>query len=159
MIGTHRRRNAQRLEQVRRVRDRWLKRETVVASSDGSSHDIFPVAISRAEGEALRDNVVRQGAVRTVEIGLGYGISALYACEGLLICGHSDPRHVVLDPHQSTRFAGCGLQVIDEAGLSDLVEFHPQESQVGLPRFWSRGACSISRSWTATTGSMAFSST
>jgi hypothetical protein len=35
-----------------------------------------------AEGEALREWVVRERATRTIEIGLGYGISALFICEG-----------------------------------------------------------------------------
>jgi predicted O-methyltransferase YrrM len=29
----------------------------------------------------------------------------------------------------------CGLQLLDEAGLTGLVEFHSEESQIALPRF------------------------
>ena len=69
------------------------------------------------------------------EIGLGYGISALYVCEGLL--GNADPaaRHVALDPYQATRFANCGLQFLEEAGVAGMVEHHAEVSEIALPRF------------------------
>ena len=103
-------------------------------------HKLFPVAIGAAEGEALREWVKREGAIRTVEVGFGYGLSTLFISEGLLANGHADVRHVVMDPHQSsTRLAGCGLQLIDEAGLRDLIEFYPEESQVVLPRLLAEG--------------------
>lgn len=100
---------------------------------------VFPIAVSAAEGEELREWVVREGATRTIEIGLGYGISALFVCEGLLANDDAAARHVAVDPYQATRFANCGLQVLDEAGLTELVEFHAEESQTALPRLLSEG--------------------
>jgi predicted O-methyltransferase YrrM len=44
-----------------------------------------------------------------------------------------------MDPHQATRFAGCGLQVLDEAGVAGLVEHDEEESQLTLPRLVSNG--------------------
>jgi predicted O-methyltransferase YrrM len=111
----------------------------VLARSDGTVHRLFPVAASPAEGEALREWVSREGATQTIEIGLGYGISALFVCEGLLENGDAAARHVVVDPHQATRFGGCGLQVLEEAGVAPLVEYHAEESQIALPRFLSEG--------------------
>ena len=70
------------LGQVRQVIERLVDDGTVVARSDGTVHDLFPVAVGAAEGEALREWVVRERAARTIEIGLGYGISALFICEG-----------------------------------------------------------------------------
>ena len=106
-----------------------------IARSDGTHHSLFPVAVYAAEGEALRDWVLQEGVGRTIEIGLGYGISALYICEGLL--GNADPamHHVAVDPHQATRFSDCGLQFLDEAGVAKVVEHHAEESQIALPRF------------------------
>ena len=112
---------------------------TAVARSDGTLHRLFPVAVDAAEGEALREWVVREDATRTIEVGLGYGIAALYICDGLLANGRDGARHVAVDPHQATRFAGCGLQFLEEAGLADLVEHHAEESQLVLPRFVSEG--------------------
>ena len=97
------------------------------------------MAASAAEGEDLRDWVVRESAGRTIEIGLGYGMSALFICEGLIAVGHAAPTHVVIDPHQATRFANLGLQFLGEAGVADLVEHHPEESQIVLPRLLGAG--------------------
>jgi len=121
------------LRQVRHVIERLVRDGTVLARSDGTVHRLFPVAASPAEGEALREWVSREGATQTIEIGLGYGISALFVCEGLLENGDAAARHVVVDPHQATRFGGCGLQVLEEAGVTPLVEYHAEESQIALP--------------------------
>jgi predicted O-methyltransferase YrrM len=93
--------------------------------------------VAAVEGEALRDWVIRENATRTVEVGLGYGISALFICEGLLMNSHPGARHVVIDPNQSTRFANCGLQFIDDAGVSELIDHHNEQSQIVLPRLQS----------------------
>jgi predicted O-methyltransferase YrrM len=123
---------------VRRVRiviERLVRDGTAVARSDGSCHDLFPIAITAAEGEALRSWVIREGATRTIEIGLGFGLSALFIGEALLSAGDASARHVALDPYQTTSFADCGLQHLEEAGLAELVELHAEESQIVLPRF------------------------
>jgi predicted O-methyltransferase YrrM len=125
--------------QVRQVIERLLADGTVVARSDGTVHRLFPVAVGAAEGEALREWVVREGAARTIEIGLGYGISALFICEGLLSGGRVAASHVVVDPYQATRFGDCGLQVLEEADVASLVEHHAAESQIALPRLLNEG--------------------
>jgi hypothetical protein len=85
---------------------------TAEARSDGTVHRLFPVAVGAAEGVAIRSRVIREAAARTIEVGLGYGVSALFVCEGLLTNGAPDARHVVIDPNQDTRFASCGLQLM-----------------------------------------------
>jgi predicted O-methyltransferase YrrM len=125
--------------QVRDVIERLVRDGTAVARSDGSVHNLFPIAITAAEGDALRSWVTREGATRTIEVGLGYGLSALFIGEALVSGGDSSARHVALDPNQETSFADCGLQFLEEAGLGELVEFHAEESQVALPRFVAEG--------------------
>ena len=127
------------MQRVREVIERLVRDGTAVARSDGSVHTLFPVAATAGEGDALRELVVREHATRTIEIGLGYGVSALFVCEGLLANGSATAHHVVIDPHQATRFAGCGLQFLDEAGVMAMVEHHAEESQIVLPRFLSEG--------------------
>ncbi len=125
------------LQQVRLIIDRLISDGKMVASLDGSIHDIFPVAASAAEGEALRAWVIKEKAVHTIEIGLAYGISALYICEGLLTNRNKKARHTILDPYQATGFKNCGLQILEEAGVAHLVEYYAEESQIVLPRFVS----------------------
>ena len=131
--------NGAALQKLRDVIDRLVRDGKAVARSDGTLHTLFPVAASAAEGEALRRWVNDEGATHTIEVGLGYGISALFICEGLLANGGAGAQHVVIDPHQDTRFANCALQFLDDAGIADLVEFHAVESQVVLPRLLAEG--------------------
>jgi predicted O-methyltransferase YrrM len=84
---------------------------------------------------AARRGPAYRTAAHTLEIGFGYGISALFICDGLLANADADARHVVLDPNQSTRFGGCGLQLADEAGIAEMLEFHEEASEIALPRF------------------------
>ena len=124
------------LKRVRSVIDRITSDGKATARSDNSVHDIFPVAVDIAEGKALRDWVIKEKAVHTIEIGLAYGVSALYICEGLLTNGDQKARHLALDPHQSN-FKKLGLQFLEEAGVAHLVEHLAEESQIALPRFLS----------------------
>jgi len=123
---------------VRRVRAviESLDREgATTVETGGATHDFRTVTVSTGEAEALRRWVVRENAVHTLEIGLAFGYSALHICEGLLLNGAPDPRHVVLDPFQATAYADRGLGILAEAGLVPLTEFHPEPSQLALPRF------------------------
>jgi predicted O-methyltransferase YrrM len=127
------------VQQVRAVIDRLVRDGTTVADADGSTHTIFPIAISADEGEVLRKWVVQEGAIHTIEIGLAYGISALHICEGLVANGDANARHVVIDPFQTSRFAGCGLQALAEAGLASMIEHHAAKSHFVLPQLLSDG--------------------
>jgi predicted O-methyltransferase YrrM len=126
-------------ERVRATIDRLMRAGSIVADSDGSTHDVRAVSISPGEGEALSRWVLREHATRTIEIGLAYGLSTLYICDGLLRSGRPDARHLALDPFQSTRFANCGLQALREAGVTSLVEHHAAISQIALPAFLEQG--------------------
>ena len=131
--------NAGRVQRVRRVIERLVHDGSVVSRADGTQHSVFPVAVSPDEGGALQGWVSREGAVQTIEVGLGYGVSALHICEGLLLNGDPAARHVVLDPSQATRFADCGLQVLEDAGVREHVEHHVEFSEIALPEFLKEG--------------------
>jgi predicted O-methyltransferase YrrM len=126
------------VERIQVVLDRSLGEGSVVSRLDGSIHDVYPVAIGRAEGEALAGFVQRERATDTIEIGLGYGISTLFICRALVTAGEH-VHHVALDPNQSARFANCALQVLEDAGVSDIAEHVPEPSEVALPRFLEQG--------------------
>lgn len=125
--------------QVRAVISRLVQGGVVVAEANGETHAINPVAISAEEGEVLRAWVVREGAAHTIEIGLGYALSALYVCEGLVANGAADARHVAIDPFQSRRFAHVGLQLLREAGVAPMIEHLAEPSHVALPLLLSAG--------------------
>jgi predicted O-methyltransferase YrrM len=132
------------IETLRSVREQLFREGTVTARRDGRSRDLFPIAIGEREGRALLAWVRNEGAARTLETGLGFAISTLFICEGLLANGGG--KHVASDPFQfeglpshRTTYAGVGLQTLEDAGVRDLVEFHPEESQITLPRLLADG--------------------
>ncbi len=119
---------------IRSVIERLMAEGSMIARADGSTRDVRKVSITAGEGEALARWVLRENATRTIEIGLAYGVSALHICRALVESGASEARHVVLDPFQAG-FGDCGLQVLEEAGVRSLVEFHAEMSQIALPKF------------------------
>lgn len=121
------------------VTERVVATGSVVSLRSGHKHDIFPVAIPAVEGAALRDLVATEGARQTIEVGLGYGISGLFIVAGLLAGGDREVRHTVIDPHQSTRFDDVGIQLLEEAGVIEIVELHAAPSELVLPQLLERG--------------------
>lgn len=95
--------------------------------------ELAPVVIGPVEGAALRDWVRREGARRTLETGLGYAVSTLFVCEGLLANG-GDVSHVAIDPQLPNSHVDAGLHTLEQAGVRELVEFHAEGSEVVLPR-------------------------
>lgn len=122
---------------VRRVIDRLTAGTDANEPAQNPEWDRFrTVSIPQAEAEAIRDWVTHENAANTIEVGLAFGYSALHICEGLLINGGPDPRHVVIDPNQtaSSGYASQGLHVLEEAECSGLIEFHDGRSQIVLPQ-------------------------
>jgi predicted O-methyltransferase YrrM len=110
-----------------------LVRAGVATGPDGEVHDLFPVAIPQAEGRALERVVDEARATNTIETGLGYGMSTLYLCAGLLAGGRPAVRHVAIDPYQHGRFADLGLAALARAGVEDMVEHLARPSEIVLP--------------------------
>jgi predicted O-methyltransferase YrrM len=58
----------------------------------------------------------------TLEVGLAFGVSALYILD--VLANQPESRHIVIDPCQydSDLWNGCGLRNIEKAGFQELVE-------------------------------------
>jgi len=93
--------------------------------------------ISEAEGGALQRLVLAVRPQVTLEIGCGYGISALYLCEALAEVGGR--KHIVIDPDQLTDWKSAGLYTVERAGFGSLIEFHALPSHLALPRLEEAG--------------------
>lgn len=128
-----------RAQQVRAVIESLDRDGSTPMDTGSSKHDFRIVTISTREGEAIRRWITNENAACTIEIGLAFGFSALYICEGLLLNGHPDSRHVTLDPWQQSGYANRGLEILQEAGVRSLVEFHSEQSQLCLPQFVKEG--------------------
>src|SRR6266487_2857675 len=127
------------VQQVRAAIESLDRERSTPINTGNAKPDFRTVTITSAEGEALRRWARSENASHTIEIGLAFGFSALYICEGLLLNGNPDPRHVTLDPWQSSAYANRGLEILEEAGVNLLVEFHGEKSQLALPQFLKEG--------------------
>jgi predicted O-methyltransferase YrrM len=121
-----------RAETLRRHISRVYERGAIVRA-DGTEWSIHPVGLPQAEGQALRDLAVSVGARRTIETGMGPGMSTLFLCEALLASGDDAARHVAIDPLQQMLFENVGLESIRTAGVSALVEFIDEPADIALP--------------------------
>jgi predicted O-methyltransferase YrrM len=107
-----------------------------VRDDEGRAVQLHPHSVERAQGEALRDLAVAEGAERTIEVGMALGMSALFLCQAVLPRGG---RHVAVDPFQTESWNGAGLRTLREAGVEELVEVIEDESQLALPRLVAEG--------------------
>jgi predicted O-methyltransferase YrrM len=107
-----------------------------VLDSAGRRVELAPHSIERAQGEALRDLAIAEGAKRTIEVGLALGMSALFLCQAVLASGG---RHVAIDPFQTASWNGAGLRTLQEAAVDEFVEVIEEESQLTLPRLVAEG--------------------
>ena len=112
-------------------------RETYAAGSVPGAGDgrleLAPHSIELADGEALRDLAIAEGASRTIEVGLALGMSALFLCQAVLEVDAEGARHVAIDPFQRESWSGAGLATLRAAGVEGLVEVIEQESALALP--------------------------
>ena len=108
-----------------------------VRSHSGESFDLGLVHIPQQEGEFLRQLIFEANPKVSLEIGLAYGISALFICEA--IRSLKGTKHIVIDPFQSDSFRSIGLNNLYNAGFEDLVEFYESPSCTVLPKLEREG--------------------
>jgi predicted O-methyltransferase YrrM len=90
-------------------------------------------AMSEAEGELIIEVFESTKPDVSLEIGFAYGIATLFACTAL-DRNEKPCRHIVLDPLQSSLFAGMGLTNIRRAGYERFVDFIQAPSEIALPQ-------------------------
>ncbi|ELS00688.1 putative O-methyltransferase [Xenococcus sp. PCC 7305] len=93
--------------------------------------------ISLPETELLCKLVAQQRPEISLEVGLGYGFSALAICSSTP--ANEQRTHIVIDPYQEKFWKNLGLRHLNEAGYSDIVDFYPQKSYQALPQLLQDG--------------------
>ncbi len=96
--------------------------------------DFDRVAVPERDCDLVRDLLITEGVETVVEIGLGYGSSALAIGEALLTVGTPRPQHVIIDPLQDTEWRDVGWQLLRSAGLDPIVRLIRQPSSMTLPQ-------------------------
>lgn len=100
--------------------------------------DFERVALPNEDGDALRDLFIAEEARVVIEVGLGYGSSALAIGEALVSQGQEEVRHLIIDAHQHT-YGNVGWEAITAAGLGDVCTLLTDRSQLALARLVTEG--------------------
>jgi hypothetical protein len=96
--------------------------------------------MSLGEGELISGAFKFAKAARSLEIGCAYGVSALFACDALADNAREGrPKHIIIDPFQSTEWRGLGLKNLIAAGYADIVDLHEERSEFALPALAAQG--------------------
>jgi len=113
-----------------------ILRKKEVLSADNT---LIPLhsAITEPEGAKLQELIAQKRPVVSLEVGLAYGVSALFICEALSKAGGE--RHIVIDPGQEAWFQGIGLRHLKEVGFGPLIDFRQQKSHNALPQLVAEG--------------------
>ncbi|MEP7357815.1 MAG: class I SAM-dependent methyltransferase [Anaerolineales bacterium] len=98
----------------------------------GDSIRVYPMSITPPEGKFLQQMVTSIEVKATVEVGLAWGVSALFIGDAL--AAKEGVRHVIMDPGQFDKWRGVGLHNLKRVGLIDRVEFHQDYSHRVLPQ-------------------------
>jgi len=93
--------------------------------------------ITQEEGEFLTEIIVKLKPNATLEVGLAYGISALFICQA--VKKYPNTRHIVIDPSQNTEWGGIGLHNLRRAGYGEIIDFYEKPSQTILPQLETLG--------------------
>jgi predicted O-methyltransferase YrrM len=96
--------------------------------------------MSLGEGELISGAFKFAKAARSLEVGCAYGVSALFACDALAENASADrPKHIIIDPFQSTQWRGLGMSNLIAAGYLDIVDLREERSEFALPALAAQG--------------------
>jgi predicted O-methyltransferase YrrM len=132
------RRTGNKLDLVARIREARRR-----LAADGPPFvrfggDFERASVPPADCDVLLDLLLSEKPGTVIEIGLGYGSSALAIAEALVTAGSNDARHVIVDAYQN-HFHGSGWDAIVAAGLDSLCSLLEERSQIALPRLLGDG--------------------
>ena len=102
-----------------------------VAAADGTSYPLHS-HVSQRQGQFLQDVVQQIGAIRSLEVGLAYGVSALFICDGLV--KQERAHHIAIDPVQHSYWRDIGVHNLQQAGYGELFKLYQQQSHIALPQ-------------------------
>jgi predicted O-methyltransferase YrrM len=94
-------------------------------------------SISSSEGQFLWKIVRQLDPTVSLEVGLAYGISALFICGALN--ARDGTKHIAIDPHQHEVWGGIGMANLRRAGYGDIVRLIEAPSYRALAELESCG--------------------
>ncbi|MGH9642976.1 MAG: class I SAM-dependent methyltransferase [Terriglobales bacterium] len=91
----------------------------LTVSGDGNETTRVHSSISQEEGEFLQWLIREVDPTISLEVGLAYGVSALFICDALK--RQSETKHIVIDPVQRSAWQGIGIANLRRAGYGSIV--------------------------------------
>jgi len=107
-------------------------RSGYVQDAQGNTHEHGPSSITFDAGALLYHFIRAVKPVKTLEIGMAYGMSTLFICQA-----HRDNglgHHTAIDPFQEKTFKSIGLLNVERANLKDILRFYHAPSDEVLPQ-------------------------
>ncbi len=98
---------------------------------DGEMMAIEPASILPDDGEMLYSLVRKRPDGRSLEIGLAFGLAALYMCQGHIDNGGG--HHTAIDPYQEKWFRQCGTLNVGKLNFENSFRFLQQRTHEALP--------------------------
>ena len=108
-----------------------------VIGADDKPRDAFPVSLLYADGKALHQVITETKSLRTLEVGMAYGISTLFILQGLEDNGSGE--HIAVDPYQKGWWEEIGKLNVARAGFSSSFRCCEAPSFMVLPQLLSEG--------------------
>lgn len=116
---------------------REMLKSNEVTLSDGSSVGVKSASTVN-NLKAIRQVILKEKPVSTLEIGLALGASALTFLGSLQEVNDADFFHTAIDPFQNSQWQGIGVDQIERGGLSKNFRFIEQDSMIALPSLCER---------------------
>lgn len=115
-----------------------LKNILETGKVEGRDGDRLPLhsETSPEQGLYLQQLIQDLKPQRTLEIGLAYGVSALFICEALSSYS-ANYKHIIMDPYSDAHWGGIGLLNLERAGFLKNVTFYKDYSFNVLPKLLS----------------------
>jgi len=115
-----------------------ISKSRQVRRVDGGACIPLHSSIPDEEGLFLQDLVRNVDPKVSLEVGLAYGISALYICDALRV--REGTRYITVDPNQhGGTWDGIGIANLRRAGFGDIVQLIEKPSHLALPELEMAG--------------------
>jgi len=114
----------------------------LLRTANGSGAVKAHSSISSSEGRFLQRLIQQLDPTVTLEVGLAYGISALFICDALNM--RNETQHIAIDPNQhggesGRGWEGIGIANLRRAGYGDIVRLIEEPSYRALAKLESSG--------------------
>lgn len=110
-----------------------------VQDENGALHSHYCSSVTFQAGTLLYELVREVKPVKTLEVGMAYGLSSLFICQALADNGGG--HHTAIDPYQQEIYQSIGLFNLERSNFKDMLRFLQASSQNVLPQLVLQEEC------------------